>query len=94
MNKLISTGMICLKNDLNIEFYVCKITYILNEDESFKYIFEPNYNVIFFYIMIFLKNNLILKSYLKRKQYIKISFLIFISERIHSNIHKRDLFKT
>ena len=42
MNKLISTGMICLKNDLNIEFYVCKITYILNEDESFKYIFEPN----------------------------------------------------
>lgn len=50
MNKLISTGMICLKNDLNIEFYVCKITYILNEDESFKYIFEPNYNVIFFII--------------------------------------------
>ena len=54
MNNLISTGMIFLKNDLNIELYVCKITYILNEDESFKYIFEPNYNVIFF-IMIFFK---------------------------------------
>lgn len=38
MNKLITIGMIFLKNDLNIEFYVYKITYILNEDESFKYI--------------------------------------------------------
>ncbi len=54
MNKLITIGMIFLKNDLNIELYVCKITYILNEDESFKYIFEPNYNIIFF-IMIFFK---------------------------------------
>ena len=54
MNKLITIGMIFLKNDLNIEFYVCKITYILNENESFKYIFEPNYNIIFF-IMIFFK---------------------------------------
>ena len=50
--------------------------------------------LFFYYIMIFLKNNLILKSYLKRKQYIKTSFLIFISERIHRNIHKRELFKT
>lgn len=38
MNKLITTDMIFLKNNLNIEFYVCKITYILNEDDSFKYI--------------------------------------------------------
>ena len=94
MNKLITTGMIFLKNDLNIDFYVCKITYILNENESFKYIFEPNYNVIFLLYNDIFKNILILKSYKKRKQYIKTSFLIFISERIHSNIHKRDLFKT
>lgn len=47
MNKFVSTGMICLKNDLNIEFYVCKIKYILNKDESFKYIFKSNYNIIF-----------------------------------------------
>lgn len=94
MNKLITIGMIFLKNDLNIELYVCKITYILNENESFKYIFKSNYNIIFLLYNDIFKNILILKSYLKRKQYKKTSFLIFISERIHRNIHKRELFKT
>lgn len=77
MNKLISPGMICLKNDLNIEFYVCKITYILNEDESFKYIFEPNYNVIFLLYNDIFKNYSYLKIIFKKKTIYKnfISYL-------------------
>lgn len=82
MNKLISTGMICLKNDLNIEFYVCKITYILNEDESFKYIFEPNYNVISLLDSDIFQGIPGLNLDLKRKQYIRISLPVFISERV------------
>ena len=82
MNKLISTGMICLKNDLNIEFYVCKITYILNEDESFKYIFEPNYNVISLLDSDIFQGIPGLNLDLKRKQYIRTSLPVFISERV------------
>jgi hypothetical protein len=82
MNKLISTGMICLKNDLNIEFYVCKITYILNEDESFKYIFEPNYNVISLLGSDIFQGIPGLNLDLKRKQYIRTSLPVFISERV------------
>lgn len=82
MNKLISTGMICLKNDLNIEFYVCKITYILNEDESFKYIFEPNYNVIYLLDSDIFQGIPGLNLDLKRKQYIRTSLPVFISERV------------
>ena len=82
MNKLISTGMICLKNDLKIEFYVCKITYILNEDESFKYIFEPNYNVISLLDSDIFQGIPGLNLDLKRKQYIRTSLPVFISERV------------
>lgn len=82
MNKLISTGMICLKNDLNIEFYVCKITYILNKDESFKYIFEPNYNVISLLDSDIFQGIPGLNLDLKRKQYIRTSLPVFISERV------------
>lgn len=82
MNKLISTGMICLKNDLNIEFYVCKIIYILNEDESFKYIFEPNYNVISLLDSDIFQGIPGLNLDLKRKQYIRTSLPVFISERV------------
>lgn len=42
---LVSKGIICLKVD-NIEYRLCAIEYILNRDESFKYTFEPRYEVI------------------------------------------------
>ena len=46
MKSSVSKGIICLKDNLNIEFRVCVIEYILNEDETFEYCFYPNYEVI------------------------------------------------
>jgi len=41
-----TTGLIMLKDEFGIEYKVCKIEYILREDESFEYIFTPCYFVI------------------------------------------------
>ena len=46
MREFKSIGNICIKDNLNIIYVLCKIEYILTEDEKFKYIFTPNYSVI------------------------------------------------
>lgn len=46
MKYILTRGIICYKNELGIEFRVCNIDYFLYEDESFKYLFTPNYDVI------------------------------------------------
>ena len=46
MKEITTTGLICLRDDLDIEYKVAKIEYIEREDESFIYIFTPYYAVI------------------------------------------------
>lgn len=41
-----SIGSICIKDKYSIEYRVCKIEYILFEDNSFEYIFTPDYSII------------------------------------------------
>lgn len=46
MKSFESRGTICLKGQNNFIYKICKITYRLFEDESFEYVFEPNYFLI------------------------------------------------
>ena len=46
MKSIITKGIICVKDNLNIEYRLCKIEHILNDDETYKYIFTPDYFVI------------------------------------------------
>lgn len=39
-------GMITVTDDLGIVYYLCKIEYTVYEDETFEYVFTPNYSVI------------------------------------------------
>ena len=44
MNRIVSSGLICVKNRLNVEFSLCKIEYTLYENGAFKYVFTPYYD--------------------------------------------------
>lgn len=85
MNRIKSDGLICIKNKINIEFAVCKIEYILWEDETFKYIFTPYYDVI-----NLLESNIFqgipgIEIDLKKKEYIRENVIpTFIAERVPS----------
>ena len=46
MRELTTTGLICVRDDYGIEYMVSKISYTVREDESYKYVFTPNYSVI------------------------------------------------
>lgn len=45
MRENVTEGTICLKDDYGLEYKIAKITYIEKEDESFRYVFKPYYNV-------------------------------------------------
>ena len=85
MNRIKSDGLICIKNKINIEFAICKIEYILWEDETFKYIFTPYYDVI-----NLLESNIFqgipgIEIDLKKKEYIRENVIpTFIAERVPS----------
>ncbi|NLO60142.1 MAG: recombinase family protein [Spirochaetales bacterium] len=46
MNQIVTTGMICLDDPLGFTYRISAIEFILREDESFSYVFTPNYSVI------------------------------------------------
>lgn len=46
MRTVKTTGMICIRDNYNFEYHVSKIEYIEKEDESYSYLFTPNYSVI------------------------------------------------
>ncbi len=46
MKDAVTSGLICLRNETDIEFRVCKLDYRLYEDDSFEYVFTPYYDMI------------------------------------------------
>ncbi len=46
MNKLVTRGIICLKDDYNFVYKIADIDYIEYENGDFQYLFYPHYNVI------------------------------------------------
>lgn len=76
MKTYISKGTICIKGPFQLIYAVCKITYQLNEDDSFKYVFEPNYSVISLLDSSIFQGIPGLNLDLKEKEYIRTKTLL------------------
>lgn len=85
MKTMVSSGLICIKNKLNIEFSLCKIEYILYEDETFKYVFTPYYDVIKLLDDDIFQGIPGIELELNKKEYVRENIVpTFISERVPS----------
>lgn len=83
MKSFESVGTICLKGQNNFIYKICKITYRLFEDESFEYVFEPNYFLIDLLDSKYFQGNSGLNLDLKKQEYIRKNIIpTFISERV------------
>lgn len=85
MNIYSSKGSICLNGPFNLTYRVCDIFYYLNSDDSFKYIFKPNYCVIELLDSKYFQGIPGLNLEFKKDEYIRDNRLpTFISERVPS----------
>ena len=83
MKEYISKGIICIKDKFNLIYHLCVITYKLYEDESFEYVFEPNYNVVDLLPTNFFDTLPGLDFSLRKKEYIRKNMVpTFVSERV------------
>ena len=83
MNKYTSKASILVKDKYKLEYRVCDIFYEVNEDETFKSIFRPNYSVISLTSLDFFQGIPGLDLDLKKKEYIRENIIpTFISERV------------
>ncbi len=85
MKTTVSSGMICVRSKLDITYSVCKLSYVLNEDETYHYIFEPNYSVIDLLTPDVFQGIPGINLDLRAKQYVRENRIpTFISERVPS----------
>ena len=93
MQSYLTKGIICVKDELNIEYRVCIIEHLENEDGSFEYRFFPNYAVIDLLNSDVFQGIPGLNLELKEKVYIRKNILpVFISERVPS-INREDYYE-
>lgn len=86
MNSITTSGLICIKDNLNIEYVLCKLDYIFNDDDTFKYIFTPYHDVIDLLNSDIFQGLPGLELNFKKKEYIRENIQpVFISERVPSN---------
>lgn len=82
MNSISTIGVIKVKDKYNITYSLCEIEYIINEDESYKFIFKPNYNIIDLTDSSFFQGIPGLNLDLREEKYIRENMMpTFISER-------------
>lgn len=82
MREVRTTGMICVKDSLNFEYHVSRIEYIEREDESYTYLFTPNYSVIDLLPSSIFQGIPGLNLDLRKEQYRRDNMVpVFISER-------------
>lgn len=85
MNSKITNGLIYIKGECNIEYAVCKITHIMNEDDTFTYIFTPYYPVIDLLNVNIFQGIPGLELSLRKNEYVRRNIVpTFISERVPS----------
>ncbi len=83
MNRLYSSGQICIKGKYNIEYRVCKIEYELRKDGSFVYTFTPNYCIIELLDKSVFQGIPGLNLEVKKEKYVRNNKVpTFISERV------------
>ena len=85
-------GLICIKDEYGLTYNVCTLTYVINEDDTFKYIFNPNYNVIHLLNPSVFQGIPGINLDLELKEYVRENKTpIFISERVPS-IQREDYY--
>ena len=85
MKSVTTSGLICVKDKLNIEYSVCKIDYIINEDDTYKFVFTPYYDVIDLLGSDIFQGIPGLNLDLRKEEYIRENMRpVFISERVPS----------
>ena len=78
-----SKAIICVKDKYNLEYRLCQISYQLNEDGSFKYVFKPNYAIIDLTESYFFQGIPGLNLDLRKEEYVRENMTpCFISERV------------
>ena len=93
MRELTTTGLICVRDDYGIEYVVSKISYTVREDESYKYVFTPNYSVIDLLTYNEYQGIPGLKMELRKEEYVRENMVpVFISER-SPNKNREDLWE-
>lgn len=80
-----SEGMICLEGPCHLIYSICKIEYNLNEDETFQYIFTPNYSVMDLLTSEYFQGLPGLNLDLRKERYLRKNMKpVFITERVPS----------
>ena len=93
MNQITTTAMICLDDHLGFSYRVSKIEYVLREDESFSYVFTPNYSVIDLLTSDLFQGIPGLNLDLRKPRYVRENVIpVFISERT-PGANREDLWK-
>ncbi len=91
MKEMTTTGLICLRDDLELEYKIAKIEYTEREDESFVYVFTPYYPVIDLLSPPNFQGIPGLNLDLHKPQYVRENIVpVFISERA-PNKNREDL---
>jgi predicted DNA-binding protein (UPF0251 family)/uncharacterized protein (UPF0297 family) len=82
MKSIKTTGNICLKDQFDFEYKIAKIEYTEYEDESFNYVFTPNYSVIDLLSTDLFQGIPGLDLSLRKERYVRENIIpVFISER-------------
>lgn len=83
MKEYRSFGSICVKDEFGFVYNVSKIEYFLYDDDSFKYIFKPNYDIIELLDSKIFQGIQGIDLDLKKEEYIRENIIpTFISERV------------
>jgi hypothetical protein len=91
MKEMTTTGFICLRDELDFEYRIARITYTEREDESFTYVFTPYYPVIDLLSPPVFQGIPGLDLDLRKSEYIREEAVpVFISERA-PNRNREDL---
>lgn len=93
MKEITNTGLICLRDDLDIEYKIAKIEYTECENESFTYVFTPYYDVIDLLSPSVFQGIPGLDLDLRKPEYVRKNMIpVFISERA-PNKNREDLWQ-
>ena len=85
MKTYTSKGIICIAGQFDLIYRVADIFYYLNDDDSFKYVFKPNYAVTELISSWYFQGIPGLNLDLKKEEYIRENRVpVFISERVPS----------
>lgn len=93
MKEHLTSAMICLKNEMGFVYHLCRLDYLLRENERYRYTFTPNYSVIDLLPSAVFQGIPGLDLSLRRKTYVRENTVpVFISERTPSQ-NREDLWE-